>query len=268
MSSRNWVFTLNNYTDEETQRFRDWEKQYMALGFEVGDQGTPHLQGFIIFKRTYRLSQLRKLSPRTHWEPAKAKDAANYCMKEKYEIEDNRKGQGSRSDLEEVKESIDSGSTDVQLWANHFQQMTLYHRSFSRYQQVMADVPREQPPNVIWIYGPTGVGKSRHVWEQYGPRDVWPANIKNDFYLGYKNQPVVLFDDFRKNVISFRELLQLTDRYPTIVNVKGGERQFNSPTIYIISNVSPQQMYPQNPFEDPEQLIRRITEIKKFPEDT
>lgn len=90
--SRSWCFTLNNYTEKDIQFLKDLEKTYMCVGKEVGESGTPHLQGYITFNRTYRLPQLKKLMPRAHLEVAKSKDAMNYCMKEgDYIKQDNRR---------------------------------------------------------------------------------------------------------------------------------------------------------------------------------
>lgn len=92
MSSRCWCFTLNNYSSDDEKFLKDITKNYLVYGKEESKEGTPHLQGFIIFKRTYRLPQLKKLHAKIHWEVAKTPDAENYCMKDQdYYVEDNRK---------------------------------------------------------------------------------------------------------------------------------------------------------------------------------
>jgi hypothetical protein len=48
-----WVFTLNNPTGEEEGQVQELEKRaevtVMVGGREVGEMGTPHLQGYIEF---------------------------------------------------------------------------------------------------------------------------------------------------------------------------------------------------------------------------
>lgn len=83
-----WVFTLNNYSDEEYEKsvflFKNSEniKSYI-VGKEVGKSGTPHLQGFIHTVKRIRPSELG-LSKRIHWEQAKGSPEKNYiyCSKE------------------------------------------------------------------------------------------------------------------------------------------------------------------------------------------
>jgi hypothetical protein len=83
---KKWCFTLNNYTKEEYSyivlQFDTLALKYI-IGKEVGECGTPHLQGYVNFHKKARLTALKKLNTRLHWE--KARDEANsiiYCAKD------------------------------------------------------------------------------------------------------------------------------------------------------------------------------------------
>ena len=84
--SKTWVLTLNNYTDEDEASIRRWDSdEYvtrLVISKEVGENGTPHYQGAVTFKVAKRLSALKKLHSRIHWEEAKASDAGLYCVKD------------------------------------------------------------------------------------------------------------------------------------------------------------------------------------------
>jgi len=88
---KGYCWTLNNYTDGELMELRTLglhpDVQYMVFGREVGALcGTPHLQGYILFKSKKRIGAARALMPqrvadfklrrKTH------KEARNYCQKD------------------------------------------------------------------------------------------------------------------------------------------------------------------------------------------
>lgn len=51
---KNWCFTINNWTEEEFQLLQDIEVQYLVVGKEVGENLTPHLQGYVQLKKKLR----------------------------------------------------------------------------------------------------------------------------------------------------------------------------------------------------------------------
>lgn len=112
--STRWLFTLNNYTAAEEQNVADFQGdqdnvRYLIYGREVGQQGTPHLQGYLILHSQQRLSWLRtRLSARAHYEQAVGTTLQNitYCKKDGdfNEFGDCPLGPGKRTDLEEFVE--------------------------------------------------------------------------------------------------------------------------------------------------------------------
>ena len=69
--SRNYCFTLNNYSDDELRSVRELSCRYLVVGFEVGEMGTPHLQGFICFENAKSFAAVKALIPGAHIEVAK-----------------------------------------------------------------------------------------------------------------------------------------------------------------------------------------------------
>lgn len=244
--AKSWVFTLNNWTESQYNAILDMKKTYLVVGQEVGDSGTPHLQGYIVFARAYRLSQLTKLLPKAHWEIAKCADAGNYCMKENYIIQDFRKKKVGDLNIVCKLPTLEILETNPMVYIR-------YHSGIEKMQQLLQE-PRNFKPEVTWIYGPTGTGKTRSVVEK--EPDLWISGEDLKFWNGYENQEAVLFDDFRADFCKFHTLLRILDRYPYSVNVKGGHRKFNSKRIYITSCYHPSEVY--NTREDIEQLLRRI----------
>lgn len=113
--SRCWTLTVNNPTnaikaqvDSLVSTSEKW-----ILGNEVGDSGTPHIQGYIRFKNQIRFSTLKKKVPTAHWEKAKGTPDQNfrYCSKEgnyrsNFELKLSR---------EEIKDLVRKKYMDV-LW--------------------------------------------------------------------------------------------------------------------------------------------------------
>lgn len=117
-NAKRWVFTLNNYTEDDEQKlFGDFFETngdravYMVVGREVGDSGTPHLQGFVIFSKLTKLTWLKNhLHARAHFEVARGNNeqASKYCQKDNDfeefgELPPDKK-QGSAAQFEELKE--------------------------------------------------------------------------------------------------------------------------------------------------------------------
>jgi len=64
-SAKNWAFTINNYTDDKIELLSDLvplgKCQYLVFGMEVGEEGTPHLQGYLQLPKKLRFNQVKAL---------------------------------------------------------------------------------------------------------------------------------------------------------------------------------------------------------------
>lgn len=91
MQGTRWVFTYNNYTQDDLDRLSsiggNLERSgiaYLVYGREVGESGTPHLQGYVIFNSRRRLTSLRTIiGERGHYEVSRGTplQASDYCKK-------------------------------------------------------------------------------------------------------------------------------------------------------------------------------------------
>lgn len=112
---KNWCFTLNNFKDEDQTRLRSMVSgcEFLIFGREVGESGTPHLQGFVRFKTVLRFNQVAKLVGKAHLSIARnVSKSVEYCRKDKDFEEFGEppvSKAGKRSDLEEFKEAVKNG---------------------------------------------------------------------------------------------------------------------------------------------------------------
>lgn len=258
--SRNWVFTLNNYTEDEVNALRKYPCDYIIIGFEVGAEGTPHLQGYIEFPGVKRFETLKKFNPRIRWakRAGSASQASEYCKKDNnFESHGNLSAQGERNDLTEIGDLIVKENASLASIAEDYpSQFVRYHKGFTALKNaVLKD--RTEAPKVYWLWGPTGVGKTRHCVETHPSFYIKDSSM---WWDGYEQQQAIVIDDYEWNYNreTFRNLLRLLDRYPYQGQVKGGFVKINSPFIYITCEYPPENYWKG---ADYDQMKRRITEI-------
>lgn len=82
-ASRNWFLTWNNYPVDYQSVILQFPKLIKwCFQPEIGKNGTPHIQGVLVFQTPRRLSAMKKLQAQIHWEiPRNVQAAVNYCQK-------------------------------------------------------------------------------------------------------------------------------------------------------------------------------------------
>lgn len=259
----NVCFTLNNYTLEEELELLCFGLPitYMIFGYEKGEkEETPHLQGYLELNHRMRLDTIKKIPglARAHLEARRGtqEEAINYCKKDGNFLEwgdPKINMKGHRFDLDEVRVAATNfGMREVVKWGN-LQQI----RVAEKYLQY-CEPRRNWEPEVTWIYGPTGTGKSRIAHERMP--NAYRKGTSNKWWDGYDGHEDVIMDDFRGNWMTLTDFLDLTDRYGTSIEYKGGTRQFLAKRIIITSAYHPEEVY-HGSDEKMEQLTRRIKEI-------
>lgn len=263
--------TLNNPTDDEIKFLENIKTDVsrIVVGQEYSQPNaagvrTPHLQFTITFKKPKRLSALKKLLPRAHWEPTVDPAAAYmYCMKEgEVLISVDNRAQGARTDLQ-LAAKMGSVREVAEQYPETFMK---YHSGISKYFSIMTPAPRRPNLRVLWFWGPTGSGKTWSAWEEGGDKMVsvsLSGDRSNPFLNGYMDQTEILFDDLRSDQVSLARLLTLLDIYPVMVNIKGGSVPLLA-TLIIITAPSPPELVFAGSDEDLGQITRRITEVREF----
>lgn len=279
--SNRFCFTKNNYTDldvallkaDNTQHFKYW-----CFGKEVGESGTPHLQGYLEFQNN---TKLRISAVQTRIQAiglngyailiAKGTGQQNitYCSKDGDFFEGGVRpsGQGKRTDLDVVCEEISNGATMQELIEKFPSQVCKFRNGLEFL--INAKNPRRFfKTEVWWLWGPTGSGKSRWAWDQCP--DAYMKCSTHKWWSGYIGQESVILDDYRPcKEMPFNFILNLFDRYPLSVETKGGMVEFTAKKIFVTSPYSPEVMCQHLEWlgtEMKDQLIRRIDHQIQFPQ--
>lgn len=275
---RRIVFTLNNYTTGEYEAIKKLRCKWLIVGREVGENGTPHLQGACIFEQQKSLSAIKKIPGfgRAHIETMRGQpvDSFEYCTKEdpNYFQSGTMPKPGKRNDLVEAVKRVQEGQTMKELATDIEGAVAFvkYHKGLTLLRSLQTP-EREEPPIVLWLYGPTGTGKTRSAIElgkSYGPEGYWFAHPTAQWFDGYYGQPVAIFDDYRTSFCKFNFLLRLLDRYPLSIPIKGGYVPFVPRIIVITAPYPAAQMWNLRTSEDLAQLSRRITQEIQFDSET
>lgn len=140
---RGWCYTINNPTDEDMIEvgtlITDSEADYFINAEEVGEEGTPHYQGYVRFKTKKSLKYVKTCLTRAHLEMQKGTyiDAILYCMKDGCYIEQgDRPVQGKRSDLEVIYKDIKKGVSDKEIAIKYPTQYAFHRRSFTAFREM------------------------------------------------------------------------------------------------------------------------------------
>ena len=163
--SKRWCFTLNNYTEDDEKNFLGASYQYLVFGREKGSSGTPHLQGFITFKKNKRLSGVRKLCLRAHWEIARgtSKEASDYCKKDgEFEERGEVPTQGKRTDLSEAIDVLKKEGLRA-VTESHPEVFVKYSRGLRDLALFLGEPYDHGEVRGVWIHGPPWIVTGKHL---------------------------------------------------------------------------------------------------------
>lgn len=270
-----WCFTVNNYTveDDLATKLLSMHKDvaYFICGKEVGEEGTPHHQGYVRFKQGFAKpgQRMKKFLPRANFRWAFGCDAdQDYCWKEDQwlKVGTAQPRKDARTDLHKIRNAQQEGKAMNDMieegLVNNLQQLRLA-RELLQY----SEPGRDHKPTVLWFHGPPGTGKSatakRIAALTYGDKPWIKTPAMKGWFDGYDAHKFAILDDIRPRYVDFVLLLGLCDRYEYRVNVKHGSRQFVASYIIITAPYTVEDMF-GNTEENMEQMNRRITLVKEF----
>lgn len=160
-------------------------------------------------------------------------------------------GQGKSADADQTIKDIMSGETtydDILLGAGGMDMMRTNGRVLLQVQDLRNQrMFRTAPCEGFWYYGKSGVGKSHKAFEGWDPKTHYvvpgQAQKPGGFWCGYKGQATVILNEF-KGDMPFGELMELCDKWPKNVNIKGQAGvPFIAKKFIITSAVSPEETY-------------------------
>lgn len=245
--SRAYVFTINNWTEEDEAQVAMCGAQYTVYGKEKGDSGTPHLQGYMYFKSARTLKSISKKLPRAHLEVRKGshEQARDYCKKDGDFIEfgeepmsQKKKGEAGKRVYEEAFELAKQGrieEIEEPLRTRFYQTYKRIRKDYQVVPESMSELEHE------WYWGATGTGKSRKAREENPGHYL---KNPNKWWDGYVDQEVVIIDEWSPDHECLgAHLKQWCDHHPFAAESKGGALCIRPRKIIVTSNYSLEECF-------------------------
>ena len=173
--------------------------------------------------------------------------------------------QGHRTDLDKIRGLLDDGATPDDLVLDHTDlvssySMITYCEKYYASLQKRRSTQRRQV-KVIYIWGPTQIGKTTWVFDHVPIRDLYSTDAGDEHrWDEYDGQPVLLLDEFRSQV-PFSSMLRLLDGFPCQLRARRNNHFAAWSTVYIISNWRLEDQYSDLPDRDRAAFFRRIDEV-------
>lgn len=247
--------------------------KYSIFQYEKGESGTPHFQGFLIFKIAKRFSTMKLYFPFAHFEKCKGSSAENreYCSKSDTKIsgpyEDGEFAEErARTDVSEFLNLVQSGASkkDLAKLSGH-----LYLKERTKIEQIYADTFEDyatqcRDVDVTYIYGDSGVGKSTYIRRKIGLKNTFFVHkYDNSMFTNYKYQDNIVLDEF-KGQIPIQDLNQMLDVMPIEMRGLNCLKYGAYHHVYIISNYMPTELYQDTKEKEPKifkSFMRRLHKI-------
>ena len=262
---RRYLITINNFSQMELEKIKGIRCQYCCYCLEKAPTtGTSHLHAFVIYKNGKRKSTIIKEFPRADVRHCNGSIEQNLVYVRKHgnwHEYGEMPQQGKRNDLILVAAMVTNGNSICEIAQEYPSQYIRYSKGIEKL-KALTYKPRTEAPIIYWIYGETGVGKTRTAVEK--TPDSYYIKDQTKWWDGYRQQKTIIIDDFEKTSDDrvswpFRDLLRLLDRYPYQGQFKGGYIHINSKYIYITSEFPPTEFWSGTKLA---QIKRRITESK------
>uniref|UniRef100_A0A2K9LS45 ATP-dependent helicase Rep n=1 Tax=uncultured virus TaxID=340016 RepID=A0A2K9LS45_9VIRU len=256
--AKRWCFTLNN--PKAPIQFNEVTMDYLIYGNEVGESGTPHHQGFVVFKQQKRIANLKDINGLAHWEIANGtnEQAADYCKKEgdflefgECPLDPQKKATpaGNKANKEKWRAINDKAKEGDLDWIdqNH---PKVFNQSYRNLKQMKVDFMKRQPdldgPCGIWYHGHAGVGKTTLISKKYP--GAYLKRAQNKWFDGYQGEEVVVVDDLDlTHTYMAYELKKLADAFCYMVEVKNSSMYIRPTRCVVTSQYTIEEIWKDDP---------------------
>jgi len=270
--SRKYILTINNPEDNnfKQDKIKDILKDnfksliYYCMSDEIGGTTkTYHTHIFMQFSSPVRFNQIKRYFPTAHIENSRGTSFENrdYIFKKgKWKNSDKSETNlpdthfelgtipdekpGRRTDLKELYQAIKDGLSNsdiLEAFPHYMTRISDIDRTRKviyeeKYRKIFREV------KTTYIYGPTGIGKTRSIMETFGYENVFRVTDYKHPFDSYNLENVILFDEYNSN-FRIQNMLYYLDGYPLEISARYSNKVAGFTKVFILSNLSLKQQY-------------------------
>lgn len=287
---RKWLLTINNPDDKQLthEAIRRSLTSFPSLLYYcmADEQGkTYHTHVFFALEHPARFSKIKRRFPEAHIDQAAgtAAECRAYVQKSGPKWEESNKAEtsipesfeehgtlpierkGERNDLALLYQYIKDGLSNYEILERNPDYMLNLDKIERARQAVREQQYQEvfRQLEVTYIFGKTGLGKTRSIMEAYSYTGVYRVTDYTHPFDSYAGEDILLLDEYASN-FKLRDLLNYLDGYPLKLPARYSNRVACYRKVYIISNINLTQQYVAIQYESPETfaaLLRRIHKV-------
>lgn len=295
--SRKWALVINNPHDAGLNQsaimeiLQKFAPTYFCMADEIATTGTYHTHIFLYAVSAIRFSTIKNRFPTAHIEKAygSARDNRAYIRKEG-KWADTDKAETSVpgtfqewGDLPAEKEekapqmfrlvqNIRAGLSTTEIIDDN-PAMAFRVRDIDLLRQTLTAekyAVENRPLEVSYLYGSSGAGKTRGIYERHDPRSICRMTnyraARGISFDGYNGQDVLVFEEF-SGQIPIEDMLNYLDVYPVYLPARYSDRVACYTTVYITSNMPLEKQYHTEQWDRPETwraFLRRIHTVIEY----
>lgn len=280
--------------DKIKEIMQRWKTEYYCFCYETGEQGTEHFHLYIKFSSPHSINAISTIFANSHVEiirNSSSQENRDYIRKEGAYLDsekkatnhietfyesgecpkDGKENQGARNDIAMMISLVQDGASNMEI-VEAVPSMALRIPAIEQYRQAYwEEKGKEYRHMTVWyIYGKTRTGKTSYVYQNHDASEIYSVvdykgNGIFDKYDTARTR-VLLLDEYR-SALPFSLILALCDGQPLTLNCRYANRVCLHDTVYIISNISLLEQYPNIQREEPESwaaFLARINHVRHY----
>ncbi|MDE7219582.1 MAG: replication protein [Oscillospiraceae bacterium] len=173
--------------------------------------------------------------------------------------------QGKSKDVEKIYTLIKDGATNLEI-IDAVPSGMMNIDKIERTRSILRDTHfanswREL--HVTYIFGTTGVGKTRSVMDKYGYQNCYRVTDYRHPFDTYDGQDVLILEEYRSQ-FKIADILNYLDGYPLLLPCRYFNRQACYSKVFIISNLPLEKQYTNVIQESRAAFFRRIHQVREY----